>query len=198
LRSPLRWLSALMSALLVALFAGIVAPWLLLAVPLVAGVFLLAPPIGIYRHDETPPGRTGVRLEAYPVDDPSDALANAVRYRLVLVNPGAVDAEDFRVRLLVPHALVPPDTHVRPLGKLLVGELGRNWFIESVHDATAITLRTAPRGATEEISCAAGSRTELADLVLPSRGGQAEIVLDYQVSGGSVEATLDRLHFPAV
>jgi hypothetical protein len=197
LRSPLRWLSAVMSALLVTAFAGVLSPWLLLAVPVVGAVFLLAPPLGIYRHDETPPDRPGVRLEGYAVDGGGATPVNAVRFRLVLVNPGTADAEDFRVRLLVPHSLVPPGARVGPLGKLLVGELGTNWFVDSAGDATAITLRSARRDSQPRISCPAGSRTELAELILPALDRQAAFVLDYQVSGGSVQATLGRLRLAA-
>jgi hypothetical protein len=186
-----------MSALLVTAFAGVLSPWLLLAVPVVAGVFLLAPPLGVFRHDETPLDRAGVRLEGHAIDGAGATPANAARFRLVMVNPGAVDAEDFRVRLLVPHSLVPPDSRVMPLGRLLEGELGTHWFVESTRDATAITLRSAPRRSQSRISCAAGSRTALAELVLPVPGPRAELVLDYQVSGGSVEATLGRLRLTA-
>jgi hypothetical protein len=194
LRSPLRWLSAVMSALMLLVLIGAFGEtWMLIVIPIVAGLFLLAPPLGIYRHDETPAPRTGIRLEAFPVDDPRDAMANVVRFRLVLVNSGDVAAEDFRIRLLVPHAIAPPNSRVRPLGTLHVGEMGRNWFIDSAYDATAITLRTAPADSDEEITCLPGSRQELADLLLPAQRSPFDVSLEYQVSGGSVKAAIERV-----
>jgi hypothetical protein len=193
LRSPLRWLSAVMSGLMLLAIGSITAfPWLFLLVPVIAGLFLLAPPLGIYKHDETPVQHTGVRLEAYEVTS-SHSLTD-MRFRLVLVNPGAVPAEDFRLRLLLPHTLVPPDVRTRPLAGIRVGTFGTHWFIDTMVDATAITFRTAPRGAGDALVCPAGSRQELADLVLPAQRRPFAITLDYQVSGGTVKPSLDRLH----
>lgn len=167
--------------------AAITGPWLIVLAPIVAGLFLLAPPIGIYAHDETPPPRTGVRLEAVALDNDS---ANTLRFRLVLVNPGDVPASNFRIRLLVPQSLVPTSSSSRLLGPLMVGEHGRNWFIDSTHDAIAITFRA---GVTDEIRCPPGSRLELADLNLPGPSRPLDVVLEYQVSGGSAAPALDRL-----
>jgi hypothetical protein len=192
LRSPLRWLSAVMSALMIAAIASIVQlPLLFVTIPIVVGLFLFAPPIGIYKHDETPIVHTGVRLEAYAA--PSAGTPGEARFRLTLVNAGTVPAEDFRVRLLIPHTLVPPDARTRPLAAIRVGTFGTHWFIDSMIDATAITFRTAPRGAPDTIACPAGSRQELADLVLPAQRAPFDISIDYQVSGGTVKPSLDRL-----
>lgn len=166
--------------------AAIAGTWFIALAPIVAGLFLLAPPIGIYKHDETPPPRTGVRLDAVALDD----SAHTLRFRLVLINHGEVPASDFRIRLLVPHSLVPANSASRLLGPLLTGTLGRNWFIDSTHDAIAVTFRA---GATDEISCPAGGRLELADLNLPGQSHPLYVVLEYQVSGGSAAPALDRL-----
>ena len=167
--------------------AAIAGTWFIALAPVVAGVFLLAPPIGIYKHDETPPPRTGVRLEAVALDD--DA-AHTARFLLVLVNPGDVVASDFRIRLLVPQTLVPASSASRLLGPLLAGAHGRNWFVDSSHDAIAITFRART---TDDIRCPAGGRLELAELHLPGQSRPLDITLEYQVSGGSAAPALNRL-----
>ncbi len=167
--------------------AAIAGTWLIALAPVVAGLFLLAPPIGIYKHDETPVPRTDVRLEAEALDDDS---SNTLRFRLVLVNPGDVAASDFRIRLLMPQTLVPARSASRVLGAILTGTHGRNWFVDSSHDAIAITFRA---GGSDQIHCQAGGRLELADLHLPGQSGPLDVTLEYQVSGGSATPSLDRL-----
>ena len=76
-RSPLRWLWAGTSALGILAVAGITGQvWLVAIVPLVAAVLLFAPPVGVFRHDETPAPRTGAWLTqrevaAHSSDPPS-------------------------------------------------------------------------------------------------------------------------------
>jgi hypothetical protein len=176
-----------MSVLMIVGLAAIAGPWFILLAPLVAGLFLLAPPIGIYKHDETPPPRTGVLLEAVALDDD---VPHTLRFRLVLVNPGDFAASDFRIRLLVPQTLVPAKSSNRVLGPLLTGTHGRNWFIDSTHDAIAITFRA---GASDEIACPPGGRLDLADLHLPGQSRPLVVTLEYQVSGGSAAPALNRL-----
>ncbi|HYI14467.1 MAG TPA: hypothetical protein VEX37_03680, partial [Thermomicrobiales bacterium] len=154
--------------------AAIAGTWFIVLAPVVAGLFLLAPPIGIYKHNETPPPRTGVRLEAVPLEDD---IAHTLRFRLMLVNVGDVVANDFRIRLLVPQTLVPASSAGRLLGSLLAGAHGRNWFVDSTHDAIAITFRA---GASDQISCPAGERLELADLHLPGQSRPLDVTLEYQ------------------
>jgi hypothetical protein len=193
IRSPLRWLSAVMTSLLIIVIAGGADfPWLLLAIPVAVGLFLFAPAIWVYQHDETPIKRTGMTLEAYPVAANPGSVGTA-RFRLVLSNHGEVPAHDVRVRLLIPTSIIPADSRTRPIGNLLVGELGRNWFVDTAYDATAITLRTARPGDPEEIVCPANSSMELADLLLPMQGAPYDIQFDYQISGGSAKATLGEL-----
>lgn len=175
-----------MSALLIVALAAIAGPWFIVLAPIVAGLFLLAPPIGIFKHDETPVARTGVRLEATALE----GSATALRFRLALVNPGDVPANDFRIRLLVPRTLVPASVSSRLLGPTYAGAHGRNWFIDTTDDAIAITFR-AGRG--DEIQCPPAGRLELADLNLPGQARPLDVVLEYQVSGGSAAPTLDRL-----
>jgi hypothetical protein len=195
LRSPLRWLSAIMGSLMLMFIASIVeSPLLMLAIPVLAGVFLLAPAVGVYSHEETLHTRAGVRLEAHELGGEQPAQATETRFRLVLVNDDDVPAEDFRIRLLVPHSLVPPDARTRPLGSLLVGSFGTHWFLDSMLDATAITFRTAPRGTDRAIAFPPRSRNEVADLILPAQARPFDVMIDYQVSGGSVKAALERLH----
>lgn len=167
--------------------AAIAGPWLIVLAPIVAGIFLLAPPIGIYKHDETPVPRTGIRLEAVPLDDDS---ATSLRFRLVLINPGDVVASDFRIRLLVPQSLVPASASARLLDPIHSGAHGRNWFVDSTYDAIAITFRA---GKADDIQCPPAGRLDLADLNLPGQARPLDAVLEYQVSGGSAAPALDRL-----
>jgi hypothetical protein len=193
LRSPLRWLSAVMSALAVVALAGVAGlTWLVIAAPVVAGLFLLAPPLGVYRHDEVVAARTQLTLEATSL--PSELGA---AYRLTLVNRGAVAAQDFRVRLIVPEALAPRGGPLALLGDLLAGELGRHWFTETVSAGTAITFRAGHVGTAGALSCPAHGRLELAELRLLNRGLAAQTPLAYQVNGGNVGATLSELTLPA-
>jgi hypothetical protein len=187
IRSPLRLLSATMSALMIVALASIAGAWFVVFAPIVAGLFLLAPPLGIYKHDETPTPRTGVQLDVTQLD--GDA-AHTLRFRLSLVNSGDVPADNFRIRLLVPHTVVPAKSTNRLLGPLLTGEMGRNWFVDSTHDAAAITFRA---GASDAISCPPSGRLDLADLNLPAQPQPLDITLEYQVSGGSAAPRLDRL-----
>lgn len=182
-------------ALLTIVFAGVLGmPLLSFLSLLVAAMFLLAPAVGIYRHDETPMPRTGVFLDAseIPVQE-QDHREMITRFRLVLVNPGGVPAEDIRIRLLIPHALVPPDSRVRPLGSVAIGEYGKHWAIETADDATAITFRTAPRGEDQHVICPPGTRLELADLVLPVQRRPIRATLDYQISGGNAKTNLGQI-----
>lgn len=172
--------------------AAIVGTWFVALAPIVAGLFLLAPPIGIYKHDETPVVRTGVRLDASALDDQPD---HTLRFRLTLVNPGAVAADNFRIRLLVPHTLVPAQAANRLLGPILIGAMGQNWFVDTAYDATAITFRA---GQSDTISCPPGGRLDLADLNLPVQARPFDITLEYQVSGGSAAPALDRLRLRAI
>jgi hypothetical protein len=187
MRSPLRLLSATMSALMIVALASIAGAWFVVLAPIVAALFLLAPPLGIYKHDETPTPRTGVQLDAAPLD--RDA-AHTLRFRLTLVNSGDVPADNFRIRLLIPHTLVPAKSANRLLGPLLTGEMGRNWFVDSTHDAAAITFRA---GTSDAVSCPPGSRLDLADLNRPAQAHPFDVTLEYQVSGGSAAPRLDRL-----
>lgn len=188
LRSPLRWLSAVMSGLLVFGLAGILGQtWLIAAVPVVAGLFLLAPPLWIYRHDEAPVERASLTLDA--VADPDRPGV----FRLVVRNGSDVAASDFRIRLIVPHDVVPDDRRERLLGAMCAGEPGRNWFVDSAGTNTAITFRSALKGERPGIVCPGPGRLELAELRLPSQGAPYDLRLDYQISGGTVAPTLDEL-----
>lgn len=189
LRSPLRWLSALMSALAILALAGVSgAPWLVVAAPLVAGLFLLAPPLGVYRHDETPLPRARLALAAEPVE-----AARGAAYRLTLVNAGDVNAEDYRIRLIVPEALTPRDGPLKPLGQLLAGELGTHWFTETVQAGTAITFRAGDRADPAPVVCRAHESVALAELRVLNRGLLPRTPLAYQINGGNVGTVLAEL-----
>ena len=193
LRSPLRWLSAVMSALAVLAVAGVSGQtWLVAAAPVAAGVLLLAPPLGIYRHDETPEPRTRVTLEATPA-----AGSPGATYRLTLVNRGATPAVDFRMRLIVPEALSPRGGPIQPLGELLAGQLGRHWFTETVNDGTAIVFRAGHAENPDAVTCPGNGQLDLAELRLLNAGLAARTPLAYQVNGGNVGAVLDELQLQA-
>lgn len=187
-RSPLRWLSAVMSSLLLFGLAGILGQtWIIAGIPIVAGLFVLAPPLWVYRHDETPVKRTALALSAVP--DAGEPGA----FRLGVLNTGDVQAVDFRIRLLVPYDIVPVDHQKRLLGRVMAGQLGRNWFVDGAGTATAITFRAAMKGEAAGVVCPPGGRLDLADLRLPPQGAPYDISLDYQVNGGSVAPSLDVL-----
>jgi hypothetical protein len=193
LRSPLRWLSAVMCALAALAVAGVSGQtWLVAAAPIVATLFLLAPPLGIFRHDETPAPRTQLTLHATPV-----AGSPGAAYRLTLVNRGATPAVDFRMRLIVPEELAPPSGPLKPLGELLAGQLGRHWFIETVNDGTAIVFRAGQAGSPEALICPADGQLDLAELRLLNAGLATRTPLAYQINGGNVGAVLAELKLPA-
>jgi hypothetical protein len=193
LRSPLRWLSAVMSALAVLAVAGVSGQtWLVAAAPIVAALFLLAPPLGIFRHDETPAPRTQLTLEASAIPGSPGAT-----YRLTLVNRGATAAVDFRMRLIVPEALSPRSGPLKPLGALLAGQLGRHWFTETVNAGTTVVFRAGQPGAVDALSCPAHGQLDLAELRVLNAGPATQTPLAYQINGGNVGAVLAELKLPA-
>lgn len=188
LRSPLRWLSAVMGGMLVFGLAGILGQtWLIAGVPVLVGLFLLAPPLWVYRHDEVSVARARLTL---------DAAADAQRpgtFLIGVVNDGDVAAADFRIRLLVPNDVVPADKKDRLLGPVLIGQLGRNWFVDSAGPATAMTFRAAMKGERPGIVCPPHGRLDLTELCLPPQGAPYNVALDYQISGGSAAPALGQL-----
>ena len=190
LRSPLRWLSAVMGSLLLFGLAGILGQtWLIAGVPLLVAVFVLAPPIWVYRHHEAPVERAHLALDAVP---------NGVQpgvFEIAVTNDSAVPARDFRIRLLVPHEIVPPTQAQRLLGRVALGERGRNWFIDSAGTSTAVTFRAAVKGEEGGIACPANGRLALAELCLPPQGAPYDIILEYQISGGTVAPALGEVSF---
>ncbi len=188
LRSPLRWLSAVMGSLLLFGLAGILGhTWIIAGTPVLAGLFLLAPPVWVYQHDETPPPRTSLALIAVPdVERPG-------AFWLAVVNDGDVVASDFRIRLLIPHDVVPVGQQDRLLGHTLAGVPGHNWFVDSAGPATAITFRAAMKGEQPGILCPARGRLDLAELRLPPQGAPYDLAVEYQINGGSVAPSLGGL-----
>jgi hypothetical protein len=192
LRSPLRWLSAVMSALAVLAVAGVSGQtWLVAVAPVVAALFLLAPPLGIYRHDETPTPRTRLTLEATAL-----ASSPGAAYRLTLLNRGATPAVDFRMRLIVPEALSPRSGPLKPLGELLAGQLGQHWFTETVNNGTTIVFRAGHAGSPDAVTCPAHGQLDLAELRVLNAGLAARTPLAYQINGGNVGAVLGELQLP--
>lgn len=188
-KSPLRWLWTVIGSLAVIGAAGLTGvSWFLLLLPVVWALFLLAPPLGVFRHDERRPTRVGLQPELVPVDDPA---GGAQCWWIELVNRSDATAGDFSLRLLAPEAVSPRGHPVRPLGRIVTGELGRQWFVESVEGATALTFRAG-----EALVCAPGSRTRLAELCLPA-GRSAAAKFAYQISGGTAAAVLGELELPA-
>jgi len=197
-RSPLRWLWVVSSSLVILLLAGAFDfPWLLLLVPFTAAALLLAPPLGMFRHDETPPPRTGVFVAAREVEAGGSSLPGARRFLLTLINDGEEVAEGFRMRLLVPAAIWPRGGSGSPLARLHVGEMGRQWSIESVYDDTSVTFRAGPPGGAGSVSCAPGERVDLAELTLVNLDHFAGDGLEYQINGGTVKTALWRIALPA-
>ena len=195
IRSPLRWLWAFIGSLAMLAIAGLTGiGWFALGVPLAIAVFLLAPPLGPFKHEERVIDRAGLTLAATEIERPLTAPGSAplVGYTLILRNDGHTDAEDFSLRLLVPDALAPRNGAVKPLGKILRGQMGLHWFIEGAYDATALTFRTrlAPG---DDFVCRAGESMEIAELHFSAERQPHGTVLDYQVSGGSAKAALGQV-----
>ena len=168
--------------------------WFALGVPIAIGLFLFAPPLGMFKHDEHVVQRAGLALSATEVDRPlgSPGSSPITGYTLVLHNDGLTDAEDFSLRLLVPNTLAPRNGPVKPLGRVLLGQMGLHWFIEGAYDATALTFRTrlAPG---DDFVCRAGESMQLAELHFSPDRNPHGTVLDYQVSGGSAKAALGQV-----
>lgn len=195
IRSPLRWLWAFIGSLAMLAIAGLTGvAWFALGVPMAIGLFLLAPPLGLFKHDEHVVQRAGLTLSASEVERPlgSPGSAPIAGYTLILRNDGLTDAEDFSLRLLVPNTLAPRKGPVKPLGRILRGQMGMHWFIEGAYDATALTFRTriAPG---DDFVCRAGQSMEIAELHFSPERNPHGAVLDYQVSGGSAKAALGQV-----
>jgi hypothetical protein len=187
LSSPLRWLCAVMGGLMALGIAGLFqSPPLMLVAPVIFGLFLLAPPVGIYRHAEAPTLQTRVRLDATPLDP----VGSAAVFQISLINEGEIEARNFRIRLLVPTDLVPVESAQRALGSFHMGELGKHWFTETTYTATAITFRAGKPDDVRAVSCPAGERCALFNLHLPLQRAPYDLFLNYQVNGGSVVAAL--------
>jgi hypothetical protein len=119
----------------------------------------------------------------------------SVRQHLVLKNQGQQPAAGFNIRIIVPHTIAPPNAKQRLLTGVQVGQPGKHWFIEGTFDSTVVTLRADP-GLGDMIVCEPGISLVLADLQFPivdrSQYGTAHD-LEYQISGGTATAHLDRL-----
>jgi hypothetical protein len=192
IRSPLRWLWAFIGSLSMLAIAGLTGiVWFAFLVPIVAGLFLMAPPMGTFKHDETIAPRTDLHLVIDEADEAENVPGSApiARFTLSLQNRGDVDAEDFSVRLLIPDAIAPRNGPVKPLGRIYRGQVGKHWFTESAYEATALTFRTrlAPG---DDVICRAGETIEIAELHFLQELSPHGTVLDYQVSGGSAKPAL--------
>lgn len=195
IRSPLRWLWAFIGSLAMLAIAGLTGvAWFALGVPVAIGLFLFAPPLGMFKHDEQVVQRAGLAVSTCKIDRPpgSPGSAPVLGYTLILTNDGSTDAEDFSLRLLVPDTLSPRNGPVKPLGKVLRGQMGLHWFIEGAYEATALTFRTrlAPG---DDFACRAGESMEIAELHFSTDHDPHGTLLDYQISGGSAKATLGQV-----
>lgn len=198
IRSPLRWLWAFIGSLAMLVVSGATGnAWFVALIPVVAGLFLLAPPLGIFKHEESVIPKAGLSLAAHMADDQTGIPGGApvARYTLSLINGSDVDARDFSIRLLVPDDISPRNGMVKPLGRIHRGQVGKHWFIESAYDATALTFRTriAPG---DDVICPAGETIDIAELHLLLELKPHGRTLDYQVSGGSVSAALGTITLP--
>ncbi|CAN5121834.1 hypothetical protein BH23CHL1_BH23CHL1_05680 [soil metagenome] len=195
IRSPLRWLWAFIGSLAMLAIAGLTGiGWFALGVPVAIGLFLFAPPLGLFRHDEQVIQRAGIALSTTKIDRPlaTPGSSPIAGYTLILRNDGLTNAEDFSLRLLVPDTLSPRNGPVKPLGRILRGQMGTHWFIEGAYDATALTFRTrlAPG---DDFVCHAGESMQIAELHFSADRDPHGAVLDYQVSGGSAKAALGQV-----
>ncbi len=198
IRSPLRWLWAFIGSLTMLTVSGATgSPWFTLLIPVVIGLFLLGPPLGIFKHEEVVVPKAGLTLAVRLAEDQTGNPGSApiARYTLSLVNHDAVDARDFSIRLLVPDAISPRNGMIKPLGRIHRGQVGKHWFTESAYDATALTFRTriAPG---DDVVCHAGETIDIAELHFLLDLEPDGWSLDYQVTGGSVSAALGAVRLP--
>lgn len=195
IRSPLRWLWAVIGSLTMLAVAGLTGyVWIALLAPVAAILFLTAPPLGIFKHDERIVQRTGLALVAAESEGATNLPGGPPlsRFTLTLRNDGNVDAEDFSVRLLVPDTIAPRNGPVKPLGRVLRGKMGVHWFIESAYDATALTFRTRLEPG-DDVVCPAGQAIAIAELHFAAEMDAYGTVLEYQVSGGSAKPALGQV-----
>ncbi|HEU4793260.1 MAG TPA: hypothetical protein VFS96_06355 [Nitrolancea sp.] len=205
LRSPVRWLLTLIVVVSMLAVAGMAGnPYLLLILLVAVPAILAAPSFGPYADAPKPIERTDLRLQlestAKPVPAQGRTLTGmpaglAVRQHLVLRNQGQQPAVGFNIRIIIPHTIAPPNSKQRLLTGVQVGQPGKHWFIEGTFDSTVVTLRADP-GLGDMIVCEPGTSVVLADLQFPivdrSQYGTAHD-LEYQISGGTATAHLDRL-----
>ncbi len=205
LRSPVRWLLTLIVVVGMLAVAGMAgSPYWLLILLVVVPAILFVPSFGPYAGAPTPIDRTDLRLQLEPAAKPAPAQGRtltgmpaglSVRQHLVLKNQGQQPAVGFNIRIIVPHTVAPPNAKQRLLTGVQVGQPGKHWFIEGTFDSTVVTLRADP-GLGDMIVCEPGMSLVLADLQFPivdrSQYGTAHD-LEYQISGGTATAHLDRL-----
>ena len=205
LRSPVRWLLTLIVVVGMLAAAGMAgSPYLLLILVIAVPAILLAPSFGPYAGAPKPIERTNLRLQLESTGNPAPAKGRtfsgmpaglSVRQHLILSNQGHQPAIGFNIRIIIPHTIAPPNSKQRLLTSVQVGQPGKHWFIEGLFDATVVTLRADP-GLGDIIVCEPGTSLVLADLQFPivdrSQYGTAHD-LEYQISGGTAAAHLDRL-----
>jgi hypothetical protein len=205
LRSPVQWLLTIIvvvGSLAIAGMAG--SPYLMIAALAAVPILLLAPSIGPYAGALKPVERTTLALQLEPTGNlgatesrtlsgiPADL---AVQHHLILNNPGDQPAIGFNIRSMIPHTVAPPTSKQRLLTNIQVGQPGKHWFIEGTVEATVVTLRADP-GIGSVIVCEPGESLVLSELPFPiydrSQYGTTHD-LEYQISGGTTNARLDRL-----
>lgn len=205
LRSPVRWLLSLIVVVAMLAVSGMAgSPYLMLILVIAVPAILVAPSFGPYADAPRPIERTTLRLQLESTAEPIQAQGRtltgmpaglAVRQHLVLENQGRQPAVGFNIRIIIPHTIAPPTSKQRLLTAVQVGQPGKHWFIEGSIDATVVTLRADP-GLGDMIVSEPGTSLVLADLQFPivdrSQYGTAHD-LEYQISGGTATAQLDRL-----
>jgi hypothetical protein len=205
LRSPVRWLLTLIVVVGMLAVAGMAgSPYWLLVLLVAVPAILLVPSFGPYAGAPKPIDRTDLRLQLEAAAKPTPVQGRtltgmpaglSVRQHLVLKNQGQQPAAGFNIRIIVPHTIAPPNAKQRLLTGVQVGQPGKHWFIEGTFDSTVVTLRADP-GLGDMIVCEPGTSLVLADLQFPivdrSQYGTAHD-LEYQISGGTATAHLDRL-----
>ena len=154
-------------------------------------VFLTAPPIWVFRHDEKPVSRTGMQLALELID----VKGATTGYRLYVENHGEDEARNFSIRILLPRDLSPHGHTVQPLSRVIVGRVGSHWFTETIQDDSALTFRAHGRGAAP-VTIGPGDRVAIAELRFASGRVRAAPAIDFQISGGTVHTVLGHLTVP--
>ncbi len=175
-----------MSVIAAASLTGI--SWLLALLPVVWVVFLLLPPVLVFRHEEVVAMKAILSVEAVAGEQQS----GYTEYCLFLINNSEVTASSFNLRLRLPRELSPPGHIIQPLGQTYVGTIGQNWVVETIDRNVVLTFRSLRPGTTG-IQIEPAQRTALCTMHFADGRVKTQPGIDFQISGGNAKTILGTL-----